>query len=95
MTEILIASCYFVLIVLSNSLSIAWLTARDSGKALRAANIDALKELVDWVPIISFVIYQKWYFIAVGVAANWVASFYGIRHTRFGLKHTQVENHER
>lgn len=70
---------YFCLCLVSNRLSIAWLQARDDGKAVRAANIDALKEVIDWVPIVAFVVYQEWYMIVAGVLASWLGSYYGLR----------------
>jgi hypothetical protein len=76
---IAIVVAYFFLCLLSNRLSIAWLQARDDQNALRAANIDALKEVIDWVPIVSFVIYQEWYMIVAGVVAAWTGSYCGLK----------------
>lgn len=79
--DVLLALAYFVVALLIAHLQIAWLNARDAKAPLRAANIDAVLTALHYVPLALLIVTENWLVILGDVAANWCASYTGVKKT--------------
>lgn len=77
--DLIVAGAYFLVALCIAHLQIAWLDARDQRHPLRAANIDAVLTALHYVPLALLIVTNNWLVIAGDVAANWVASYTGVK----------------
>lgn len=79
MIKALTALGYFGVALLIAWLQMEYLRARDERRALAAANIDALNTGLIYLPVALLVVFNNWWIVLADVAANWVASYLGVR----------------
>ncbi len=74
-----VAVAYFFVALGVGHLQMEFLKAREDRRALRAANIDLLVTGLHTVPALLLVFTQNWQVFVAEAAANWLATFYGVR----------------
>jgi hypothetical protein len=79
MVDALWALAYFCLAYCIGRLQLSWLAAYHARDALRAANTDALLTALHYVPLALLIVTQNWLVIVADVAANWIASYQGVK----------------
>lgn len=82
--DIALAGLYFFVAFFLARLQMGWLRAREERKALTAANLDAMMTLLHYVPIALLIVSENWWVIGADVAANWLASYLGVKELPCG-----------